>query len=336
MSVSSKTRKMLWGRAANRCAICRRELFMDETETDDASVIGDECHIVAREQDGPRGDSELTSEQRDLYNNLVLMCKIHHKQIDDQPGHFTVELLHQMKSEHIQWVNSSLNIDRAKQRDDEVVLTYIDKWSDLTRVNEWESWISSLLSSGQPSLSKEQDMFLKELIQYLFTRIYPDRYPELRRSLENFRYVLNDFINTFHRHSEEQFDRFITSKFYRYADGYGDERRRLEWEFDFHVDLVEDLALELTRAGNYVCDMVRAHVLPTYRLAEGLLTVVSGPHMDFSFNTYRPQYRLEEKANLYPGLQEFKRIRTDRTNVFGAGVDINDPLFIERQKSMGN
>ncbi|MCH1643274.1 HNH endonuclease, partial [Paenibacillus timonensis] len=76
MSISSKTRKMLWGRAANRCAICKIELVMDETETDDESVIGDECHIVAREEDGPRGESILSKEQRDKYNNLILLYKI--------------------------------------------------------------------------------------------------------------------------------------------------------------------------------------------------------------------------------------------------------------------
>lgn len=39
MSISSKTRKMLWGREANRCAICRMEIVMDETETDDELAL---------------------------------------------------------------------------------------------------------------------------------------------------------------------------------------------------------------------------------------------------------------------------------------------------------
>jgi hypothetical protein len=55
MSISLKTHKMLWGRAANRCAFpeCRRELVMDASETDDESLVGEECHIIAREQNGP-------------------------------------------------------------------------------------------------------------------------------------------------------------------------------------------------------------------------------------------------------------------------------------------
>jgi hypothetical protein len=64
--MSVKTTKMLWGgRAANRCAICRMELVMEATETDDASVVGEACHIVAQSEEGPRGNSELTRQQRD-------------------------------------------------------------------------------------------------------------------------------------------------------------------------------------------------------------------------------------------------------------------------------
>ncbi len=58
MGISLKTRKMLWGRAANRCAFrdCRKELVVDATETDDESLVGEECHIVAREEGGAKRD----------------------------------------------------------------------------------------------------------------------------------------------------------------------------------------------------------------------------------------------------------------------------------------
>lgn len=49
---------------------CRIELVMDVNETDDPSLIGEECHIVAREENGPRGASPLTDEQRDLYGKF--------------------------------------------------------------------------------------------------------------------------------------------------------------------------------------------------------------------------------------------------------------------------
>lgn len=88
MSILLKTHKLLWGRSGNKCAMpdCRNELIVDETETDNESIIGDEAHIIARSNDGPRGESEMSSEDRDKYDNLILLCRIHHKVIDDQPN----------------------------------------------------------------------------------------------------------------------------------------------------------------------------------------------------------------------------------------------------------
>lgn len=36
----------------------------------------------------------------DGYNNLILQCRKHHKQVDDQRSHFTVERLKEIKREH--------------------------------------------------------------------------------------------------------------------------------------------------------------------------------------------------------------------------------------------
>ena len=59
MAISEKTRKLLWGRSGNRCAICRVELTTTETEDKGKVVIGDECHINARNPGGPRYDPTL-------------------------------------------------------------------------------------------------------------------------------------------------------------------------------------------------------------------------------------------------------------------------------------
>ena len=93
---------MLWGRAGNRCAMpdCRIELVMNVSETDDESLIGEECHIIARSPEGPRGNSSFPRERIDKYDNLVLMCSIHHKLIDDQPSTYPAKKLREIKSNH--------------------------------------------------------------------------------------------------------------------------------------------------------------------------------------------------------------------------------------------
>jgi len=110
MSISLKTHKMLWGRAASRCAFpgCRQELVMDASQTDDESLIGEACHIVAQSPSGPRGDSPLTPEQHDHYDNLILLCRNHHKRVDDQENTYTVQCLLEMKAAHEKWVRETL------------------------------------------------------------------------------------------------------------------------------------------------------------------------------------------------------------------------------------
>jgi hypothetical protein len=331
MSITSKTRKMLWGRAANRCAICRIELVMNETETDDESIIGDECHIIARELDGSRGESMLSVEQRDKYNNLILLCKIHHKNIDDQPGYYTVEALHGIKGEHENWVRDSLNLDIKRQQDEEVYMTFVERWSSLCDIENWKDWTSWLLGAGGNKISTEMEENLQEAKEYIFTRIWPERYQELNNSFENFRKVLDDLLRVFHEHSQQSGSGHYTEKFYKIREWDPERYHRLLREYEFHTELVQDLVLELTRAGNFICDMVRKYLLPSYRMNEGLLIVESGPYMDMSFRMYRTQYRGDERTvlNPYPGVKKFKKIRVNRDVCFGVGTDSSDPKFLQ-------
>ncbi|WP_319914169.1 HNH endonuclease signature motif containing protein [Aeromonas media] len=116
MSVSMKTIKQLCGKAANRCAFkdCRIELIIDGHDTDASSVVGEVCHIVSRSKNGPRGDSDLDESLKDEYENLILLCRVHHKEIDDGINFYTVEKLNSIKREHELWVKESLSENKEK------------------------------------------------------------------------------------------------------------------------------------------------------------------------------------------------------------------------------
>jgi len=173
------------------------ELAVDATETDDDSVIGDECHIIAREANGPRGQLDVSPEQRDQFDNLILLCKNHHKEIDDQPSKYTVEKLHHLKDQHIAWVTNTLRIDSEKQRDEELLLTIVDGWEALADLDHWTAWTSWIFFEGQPRLENERNTALSQLVDYLYNRVHPDRHPDVRRALNNFSVVLNDFLGRF-------------------------------------------------------------------------------------------------------------------------------------------
>lgn len=98
MAISDKTRKVLWGRSGNRCAICKNELVIDATEQDDESVIAYECHIISSKPNGPRHDPSYPADKLDSYDNLILLCRTNHKMVDDQSTTFIANILRQIKS----------------------------------------------------------------------------------------------------------------------------------------------------------------------------------------------------------------------------------------------
>jgi len=319
---------MLWGRSGNRCAMpaCKRVLYEDETLTDDASLVGEEAHIVARSQDGPRGDSTLTTDERDKYNNLVLLCSVHHKSIDDQPLEYTVDKLHKIKSDHIEWVEKNLSPDEDKQKDDEIYSMYIDKWIELAGINEWKNWTSHVFGGGEPQIFVDRFSKLKELNEYLLGRAWPKRYPNLELAFQNFRVVLNDFLEVFSKYSqkigEDENSLYTTEKIYKRLNRWDEkEYRRLGDIYDFQVDLVQDLGIALTKAANYLCEQIRRTVYPSFRLAEGLLLIETGPNMQLKWTTVRLEYPSNDFAqNHYKGLRHLMEDRSNWSYHFGEGV----------------
>ena len=94
--VGDVARKQLWGRSGSRCAICNVEL----TRLDGHDVIvGDEAHIRSKRVGGPRHEP-MHTEPLDSYANLILLCKAHHKLVDDNAEVFPAEDLVQLKHRH--------------------------------------------------------------------------------------------------------------------------------------------------------------------------------------------------------------------------------------------
>lgn len=124
--------KILWGRSGNRCAICKLEL----TPEGDKETLGEMAHIVARSNEGPRGDSPLTILDRDKYKNLILVCPTHHSDIDKNYIDWSVDKLHRIKTEHEAWVSKQLstgNISIAKIDNTDFLQRRFAAWSELSR-----------------------------------------------------------------------------------------------------------------------------------------------------------------------------------------------------------
>jgi len=108
MAVVEKTKNALWALSAGRCAICKAKL-LEESKKRDYSLIGEVAHIVAQKKNGPRGKHSLPLNKRDLIENLILLCRKHHKIIDDQEEEYPVEHLTTIRKDHNDWVSERLN-----------------------------------------------------------------------------------------------------------------------------------------------------------------------------------------------------------------------------------
>lgn len=327
MGVSLKTQKTLWGRAAGRCAFpgCRVELFFDNESADDPTLVGQNCHIVAASQGGPRFDDTMPETRRDSYANLILLCGMHHTVIDDAANgesNYPVERLHEFKRDHEAWVCDQLGFDREVQEDDEAYASIIDEWQRLAHLDDWLAWSSDILLRGQPQLRAEVHEDIQTLRRWLLNRVWPNRYPDLEVAMENFRRVLEGFHNAFPEHAEEERGGLTTRKFYQ-IDGWNNERHHLHREYKFHVDVVMDLMSELTRAANLICDKVRKNVFRAYRRADGHLIVQTGPLLDSSWHEFVTRYKDEEveQTPMFSGLDSFLAERSSRDHVFGSGTE---------------
>ena len=94
---SDRTIKRIFALSRNQCAYpgCKTAIVQSA-----GTVTGEICHIAGQSPGGPRYDPKQTDEQRHAFENLILLCSVHHRVVDDQPKQFTRELLDDMKAMH--------------------------------------------------------------------------------------------------------------------------------------------------------------------------------------------------------------------------------------------
>ncbi len=102
MIAELSTRQLLV-RSGGRCALCYGELLTSEF-TQQPVYLGERAHIVGRSTSAksPRGEHALPVDQRDDPENLLLLCRACHGEID-RPANvstFTVERLREVKQRH--------------------------------------------------------------------------------------------------------------------------------------------------------------------------------------------------------------------------------------------
>lgn len=95
---SRPTVKRLYALTGNRCAFpgCSTRLVDKAT----GSVVGEVCHIKGEKPTAPRYDAAQTDPERHGFDNLIVLCNVHHKVVDDNKQDYPVERLLKMKADH--------------------------------------------------------------------------------------------------------------------------------------------------------------------------------------------------------------------------------------------
>ena len=96
--------KLLYADSGNECAFpgCGLVLASADAASGEAMNVGVAAHIVASSRQGPRGGIPIEEGERDRRaSNRILLCPTHHTIVDKQPCVYTVEVLRQMKADHL-------------------------------------------------------------------------------------------------------------------------------------------------------------------------------------------------------------------------------------------
>ncbi|NEP08242.1 MAG: HNH endonuclease, partial [Okeania sp. SIO4D6] len=91
--IPETTKLQLWVKSAGRCEFkgCNTPVWYNGLTLSKGN-FAEVAHIIASSKDGPRGTDQSEEMQVD-FDNLMLLCKSCHKEIDDHPEKYPIELL---------------------------------------------------------------------------------------------------------------------------------------------------------------------------------------------------------------------------------------------------
>ena len=296
--MNQKDIKLLWGRAANRCSICRIELSQDASAENSTFTLGEQAHIVGESNTGPRGTSRLSIKERNSYHNIILLCPNHHTEIDNSELDWPVEILHQKKSEHELWVSETLSsVDSTRSlAKDLAVGAIIDTAVNLCRLDSWRDWTSRLLGP-EPNVDVDMPDDLFEFRQRVSAALWPADLEELERSAATLAITIQNVFFRLQEHGEVTCEVWRPIKFYK-AYGYNPNYDADVIRYDEWIDTIYSLTYEATKAANWFADVVRRDYNPMFFAETGRFIIMEGPFSDLSHHARLLQYDQEQRDQL--------------------------------------
>lgn len=295
MSLTLPDMKILWGRAGAKCAMCKCNLAPDMESAVGEYVLGEQAHIVGEKEGAARGKSTLTEAERECYSNRILLCPTHHTEIDKDEDSYSIERLHQIKTEHEQWVEERLSMpDRWRQAEDEIYANLVQSAADFCMFDDWATWTANLLMP-RVRIQYQSDIRLIKFVRCYLKAPLPGRHAGLESALETLYLTIEHLRRILHKNVELCDDWLRAVPFYKLepdTPAYHEDLARYEaWESEVH-----SCTIEASKAANWVADETRAHLNPLFYALEGRFEVCEGPFMSIDSVTWVPQFTEEERA----------------------------------------
>lgn len=149
---------------------------------------------------------------------------------------------------------------------------------------------------------------------WMMGRIFPAGQPKLRVALDVIHRVTVDLLDTFNQHAElvqpGADNSWVRVHRWYSAGGFNPNYDRDLQAYSEHVNLLANLALELTRASEWFCEIVREELDPNFRLMEGALLLEVGPYADGDTRIVRPSYSVEDVTEDQPPYVDIHSFRS--------------------------
>jgi hypothetical protein len=292
--------KLLWGRAAAHCTICRRELTQDAATASGSYPLGEQAHIVGERKGSARYDGgALTPEQRDGYTNRILLCPNDHTVVDKDPATWTVARLHMAKAEHELWVAQTVTTEETirDQANSLIYSNLMDAATEDLALPEFSNWASSIL---EPYWRWSGPVFdgVERFRRRVFVADWPGTLPGLEVALDRASFELQEAAALFTQHSELDDEDLIARRWYKQTFHPRHVYEQLSTEFQVWSDTLDARMMEAARALNWAREVWRAEVNPMWLATEGWFSFHLHADMSGRYGFAKPQYTPQQKAAL--------------------------------------
>lgn len=301
MSIHEKDIKILWAKAAGRCSMtgCGKQLI---TKASDAvpsknSLIGENCHIIGEKETSPRGKSILSEKDRNRYPNLILLCRNHHKIIDDDEKTWPIERLYLLKSDHELWVETALT--DSKDMNDTWYANIINGITEKFQLLNWEQLSDHAVRN---LLNSDFVDGVDDISIYIFKAIFPDTKSILKEKIVNLVEHAKKYVDHYMKNAYlDDNGRYRADKFYKRIfpnpNYHTDSEKYNRWERN-----CTKLLVNLVFALNEFAEQVRIDFNPNYFKLQGKFVIFDGMGVldELKVKTYLPEkYYLDEELESF-------------------------------------